>query len=66
MLVTTLAGNVPINNELLRLDAATTTEPAFDDMRSRWTRLHLIRNALNITGLLQTVAAVFYRPGTRR
>ncbi len=66
MLVTTLAGNVLINNELLRLDAATMTEPAFDDMRSRWTRLHRIRNAMNITGLLLRVAALFYCPGTRR
>lgn len=66
MLATTLAGNIPINTELLWLDAATTTQPAFDDPRSRWTRLHRIRNTLNITGLVLTVTAVFYCRGTRR
>lgn len=65
MLATTLARNVPINNHLLELDPITTTEPTFQDLRARWTRLHFLRNALNITGLLLTVTAALYRPGKR-
>lgn len=66
MLAVTLIGNVPINKTLLGLDPATTPEPAFDDLRARWTRLHLVRNALNISGLALTVAAALYRPGSRK
>lgn len=64
MLATTLIGNVPINKALLALDPATTTESAFDDLRMRWRRLHLARNAFDILGLALTVAAAaLYRPG---
>lgn len=65
MLAVTLIGNVPINDDLIDLDPASSTETAFDDLRTRWTRLHVIRNALDIAGLLVTVAAALYRPGNQ-
>jgi uncharacterized membrane protein len=66
MLAVTLIGNVPINNDLIKLDPDMTSESTFDDLRARWTRLHLVRNALNIPGLMLTVAAALVRPGKQR
>lgn len=62
MLAVPLIGNMPINKKLLALDPETTTDATFDELRTRWTRLHLIRNALNISGLVLTVTAVLERP----
>ena len=65
MLATTLIGNVPINKALLDLDPGATTITAFESFRSRWTRLHVARNTLNILGLVLTIGAALCRSGSR-
>ena len=50
MLLTTLFGNVPINNRVLELSPETDTEE-FSRLRERWDRLHTLRVLLNVVGL---------------
>jgi hypothetical protein len=50
MLVSTLIGNVPINNRVLELSPETDGEE-FVELRERWDRLHSLRVALNAAGL---------------
>lgn len=50
MLLTTLFGNVPINNRVLELSPETDAEE-FSRLRERWDRLHTLRVLLNIAGL---------------
>lgn len=59
----TAAGNVPLNNELDRFDAAAADEAGLSRMRhhyeDRWNRLHTIRSLLNLLAFgLATVAAL--------
>ncbi len=58
MLAVTLRRNVPINERLLELDP---DDPAdqeeFRTLRARWDRLHTVRNALDVAGLVFTVVA---------
>ena len=57
MLAVTLAGNVPINRELLALEDDPAGRARFAELRDGWNRLHAARNALNVTGLLLSAAA---------
>jgi uncharacterized membrane protein len=50
MLVSTLTGNVPINNRVLAMSPETVWEE-FVELRERWDRLHTLRVALNVAGL---------------
>ena len=50
MLLTTLFGNVPINNRVLELSPETDGEE-FVELRERWDRLHTVRALLNVAGL---------------
>jgi hypothetical protein len=50
MLVSTLIGNVPINNRVLEMSPETDGEE-FVELRRRWDRLHTLRVALNVAGL---------------
>ena len=50
MLLTTLLGNVPINNRVLELSPETNQEE-FVKLRKRWDRLHTLRALLNVAGL---------------
>jgi Domain of unknown function (DUF1772) len=50
MLVSTLIGNVPINNRVLEMSPETGGEE-FVELRRRWDRLHTLRVALNVAGL---------------
>jgi uncharacterized membrane protein len=50
MLLTTLFGNVPINNRVLELSPETDSEE-FSHLRERWDRLHTLRVILNVAGL---------------
>jgi hypothetical protein len=50
MLVSTLIGNVPINNRVLEMSPETDGEE-FVELRRRWDRLHSLRVVLNVTGL---------------
>ncbi len=50
MLLTTLFGNVPINNRVLELSPEMDGEE-FIELRERWDRLHTVRALLNVTGL---------------
>src|SRR5215210_7547505 len=50
MLVSTLIGNVPINNRVLELSPETEGEE-FAELRERWDRLHTLRVVLNVAGL---------------
>ena len=50
MLLSTLFGNVPINNRVLELSPETDAEE-FSRLRERWDRLHALRVLLNVAGL---------------
>ncbi|MDQ3942682.1 MAG: DUF1772 domain-containing protein [Actinomycetota bacterium] len=50
MLLSTLFGNVPINNRVLKLSPETDAEE-FSRLRERWDRLHTLRVFLNVAGL---------------
>jgi hypothetical protein len=50
MLVSTLIGNVPINNRVLEMSPETDGEE-FVELREHWDRLHTLRVALNVAGL---------------
>ncbi len=50
MLLSTLFGNVPINNRVLELSPETDAEE-FSQLRERWDRLHALRVLLNVAGL---------------
>lgn len=50
MLLTTLFGNIPINNRVLELSPETDAEE-FIELRERWDRLHTVRALLNVAGL---------------
>jgi uncharacterized membrane protein len=50
MLLTTLVGNVPINNRVLELSPETDSEE-FSRLRERWDRLHTLRVLLSVAGL---------------
>ncbi len=58
MLGLTLTRNLPINAQLLALEPETTAYAEFEDLRTRWERLHTIRNVLNVTGFALTVLSV--------
>lgn len=51
MLVSTVRGNVPINNRTLELSPEETPPEEWRDLRARWDRLHAVRVVLNVTGL---------------
>ena len=55
MLLSTLLGNVPINNRVLELSPETDGEE-FVQLRERWDRLHTLRVVLNVAGLGMLVA----------
>ncbi len=50
MLISTLLGNVPINNRVLEMSPETDSEE-FSRLRERWDRLHAFRVLLNVAGL---------------
>ena len=50
MLVSTLIGNVPINNRVLEMSPETDGEE-FVALRERWDGLHSLRVVLNVAGL---------------
>jgi uncharacterized membrane protein len=56
MLAITLMRNVPLNNRLLAM-SPDTPHDEFLIVRARWTRLHTVRNLLNVTGLACTIGA---------
>ncbi len=51
MLISTLLGNVPINNRVLELSPGNDSEE-FLRLRERWDRLHAFRVLLNVAGLV--------------
>lgn len=55
MLGLTLTRNLPINAQLLALDPETTAYEEFEALRTRWERLHTIRNVLDVAGFGLTV-----------
>ena len=55
MLLSTLLGNVPINNRVLELSPETDREE-FEALRERWDRLHSVRVLLDVVGLGMLVA----------
>jgi hypothetical protein len=50
MLISTLVGNVPINNRVLELSPENDSEE-FLHLRERWDRLHAFRVLMNVAGL---------------
>jgi uncharacterized membrane protein len=55
MLASTRIGNVPINNRVLEMDPEKDQEE-FAQLRKRWDRLHTLRVALNVAGLVSLLA----------
>jgi uncharacterized membrane protein len=51
MLISTLLGNVPINNQVLELTPDETPPESWRELRERWNRLHTLRTLLNVVGL---------------
>jgi hypothetical protein len=51
MLISTLRGNVPINNRTLELSPEQTSPEEWRELRERWEKLHTLRAALNVSGL---------------
>ncbi len=52
MLAITLLGNMVLNVATLRTNPTEATTAAWKTVRRRWDRLHVARNALNVTGLV--------------
>ncbi len=51
MMVSTLVGNMPINNRTLELSPEETSPEEWRQLRERWDQLHALRVVLNIAGL---------------
>jgi uncharacterized membrane protein len=51
MLISTLLGNVPINNRVLELAPDETSPESWQELREQWDRLHTLRILLNVVGL---------------
>lgn len=51
MMVSTLLGNVPINNRMPEIDPEE-DQQEFVELRERWDRLHTLRAVLNVSGLV--------------
>ena len=64
MLVSTLVGNVPINDRVLEMSPETDGEE-FEGLRERWDRLHSLRVALNVAGLALLCAGALRGDGRR-
>jgi uncharacterized membrane protein len=61
MLAVTLTGNLPLNRRLLALPDTAAAHAELARLRSRWDRLHSVRNVLNLGGLALAVAAALRR-----
>jgi uncharacterized membrane protein len=55
MLASTRMGNVPINNRILEMDPGK-DQQEFAQLRKRWDRLHTLRVALTVAGLVSLTA----------
>ncbi len=55
MLGLTLTRNLPINAQLLAMDPEATDYEDFQALRTRWERLHTVRNVLDLAGFALTV-----------
>lgn len=64
MLAVTLLGNVPLNSATLRLTEQA-PEAELREIRRRWYRLHVLRVALDLSGLTLSALAVAMRPRPR-
>ena len=54
MLGITLTRNLPINARIEALPTEEASVEEFEDLRDRWDRLHVARNALNVAGFVLT------------
>jgi len=52
MIVVTRNGNLPINARIEELPTEEASLEEFGELRERWTRLHAVRNVLNVAGLV--------------
>ena len=55
MLAITLTRNLPINARIEELPTEKASLDEFRELRQRWDRLHAIRNALNVAGLVLAI-----------
>ncbi len=51
MMISTLLGNMPINNRTLELSPEETPPEEWRQLRERWERLHALRVVFNVAGL---------------
>lgn len=66
MILITRTGNLPINARIEELPTEEASFEEFRDLRERWDRLHAIRNALNVTGLVFTSLGALSEPRAKR
>lgn len=64
MLAVTLVGNVPLNSATLRLPEQT-PEEELREIRRRWNRLHVLRVALDLNGLVLAALGLAIQVGSR-
>jgi Domain of unknown function (DUF1772) len=62
MVVITRRGNLPINARIEELPAEESSLEEFGELRERWTRLHAVRNVLNVAGLVFTSLGALSEP----
>jgi hypothetical protein len=62
MLATTRLGNVPINERVLELDPEQ-DQREFAELRKRWDRLHTLRVALDVAGLIFLLSGALTEEG---
>lgn len=62
MIMITRKGNLPINARIEELPVEETFIEEFRELRESWTRLHAVRNVLNVAGLVFTSLGALSEP----
>jgi hypothetical protein len=66
MVMITRRGNLPINARIEELPTEEASLEEFGELRERWTRLHAVRNALNVAGFIFTALGALSETRSRR
>jgi uncharacterized membrane protein len=66
MIVVTRNGNLPINARIEELPTEEASLEEFGELRERWTRLHAVRNVLNVAGLVLASLGALSEPRERK
>ncbi len=66
MVVVTRNGNLPINARIEEVPTEEASLEEFGELRERWTRLHAVRNVLNVAGLVFASLGALSEPRERK